>query len=76
MTFQIEDFELGDIVRDGDGEIGTVMFITDKWLVVDCGDFGVEHIKPSFIKEIIEVADGERKIGVHKTDQTTSMAAR
>ena len=61
--FKLTDFLPGDVVRDRDGEVGTVTFITDEFLVVDCGAFGVEHIKPSYIEEIVQVADGKRKIG-------------
>ena len=66
MTLQIKDFKSGDRVRYThrySQYLGTVTLVS-RYLVID----NHWNIEPSSVREIVEVADGERKIGVHKAN--------
>ena len=70
MTFRLGDFKPGDIIRDHDNWRGKVYSVGRKYVLIEV-NYGTGYLDmlPEDIKEIVEVADGKRKIGVHQADQ-------
>jgi hypothetical protein len=66
MTFKLEDFIPGDIVRDVYGNVGTVRTVGQTFLYIENPEWQQSEIRrlPGQIYEIEQVMVGERRIGI------------
>jgi hypothetical protein len=70
MTFKLQDFRKGDLVRLEHHHwpewICEILNIGGKFVTLEVRDLGRDHkirVTPQKIGEIVEAADGKRKIG-------------